>query len=377
MTTWERRPPSFLGRAGCVVAMATALIAAGQTDAETLKLRDGSASPINATIQQIDDSGVTYATDGKSMFLTWDRVEAIDGKTLPGLQKYLELGEILWRARTRLERDDTDSAEPLLVSVVAKISGQTHATALVAWEGLLRCRIARGEQAGAVIPALETSRILRRIEGASAYPSLEPIVDGGRLGTWLCPKLAPFFLVDERLNRLISDLDDYKSGDDAFIAAMASEYRRAALVALGKSVAESSSRTKEGDGPGVRLLSQTIDCLVGDAAAREGARNRLQQKLSEYPSWGRSWARFAIGWSLCREEGVVRKQRGVVSLLHLPAVYATQEPWLSALALHESAKTLDVVGDSTGAATLRDDLRRMFPSSPLASGASLGAEAAR
>src|SRR5690606_16150177 len=67
---------------------------------------------------------------------------------------YMPTAEDAWRARTRLERADAVGAEPLFEDLFDRTRAWRGPTRAVIAEGLLRCRIRRGAQIGAIDPWL-------------------------------------------------------------------------------------------------------------------------------------------------------------------------------------------------------------------------------
>ncbi|MHC4710421.1 MAG: PH domain-containing protein, partial [Planctomycetota bacterium] len=78
--------------------------------------RRGSAPAIEGEVTAIDDAGVTVRSPlGAVHFVAWDRVRRVE--TDPegsALARHMETAVALWRARSRVERNDTTLAEPLL-----------------------------------------------------------------------------------------------------------------------------------------------------------------------------------------------------------------------------------------------------------------------
>jgi hypothetical protein len=361
--------PARLGRRWCGIALACA--AASPIDAAIVRLRDGGPGGTNVTIEAIQgsaDAGLTVRLpDGTSVTWTWDRVWSVEGVgDRPELEGKLARAADLWRARTRLERDDTDGAEPLFERWVKEVFGQTHGTALVAVEGLLRCRVARGDQVGAVVLALETIRLKRNLQNPAMYEKLPPIVDASNGGAWLCPLAPPFWMDSRGVAELEAELGRFDAHDDEVVEAMKAEYLRAAAATLGHDAPGAGApRPRDAaDAPGVRLLSMIVDCAALDGEARAAATTRLQQRLGDLKGWSHAWARFALGRAMCAEESMVRRQRGVVFLLHIPARFGAIQPWLSGLALADSADVLETLGDRAGAQRLREELASAFPAHP-------------
>ena len=150
-----------MGRLLLVLILVEAL-ASGSLRADGVERR-GTEGAIEGRITRVDDAGVHVASpQGADHFVPWDRVRRVDSRhPPPGLDRWMPVAVELWRARSRVERNDTSLAEPLLERLFERYRGKTHTTALVVAEGLLRCRLAHSAHARAVIPALEVARLRR------------------------------------------------------------------------------------------------------------------------------------------------------------------------------------------------------------------------
>ena len=174
------------------IALYFVLVIAASARADLVERR-GSEPPVEGKITRIDDAGVTVRSDlGAFHFVPWDRVRHVEAKEQdPLLARRMETATRLWRARSRVERHDTTLAEPILERLFERYHGQTHETALVVAEGLLRCRLAPGDHVRAVLPALETARLRRADVTTDSYANLTAVIDES---TSLCPLLAPAWL---------------------------------------------------------------------------------------------------------------------------------------------------------------------------------------
>jgi hypothetical protein len=327
--------------------------------------RRGGLETLAGEILLVDSGGVEIRTDtGVRHLVPWDRVRQVTSEShATDLRNFRETAELVWRARSRVERHDLALAEPLLEKLFEDYRGQTNPTALVVAEGLLRCRLARGAQALAVIPALEVTRLRRAglsHESTGTYGQLPGVMDDRYE---LCVALPPLWLATPALAKLRQDLSEYRSGDDAVTAAIASLYARSVARALGEELPPPTDSLP--DHLGVELLAAIIDC--GDPApdAREQSRNWLARGLETFPAFAQAWARFHVGSSLVREAGLVRRQRGLVSLLHLPALHQHSQPYLAGIALSVAADVLEAQGDAEGARTLRGELAARYPHHPV------------
>ncbi|MHC4106560.1 MAG: hypothetical protein ACYSTY_00590 [Planctomycetota bacterium] len=351
-----------MGRLLLVLILAETL-AASSLRADGVERR-GTEGTIEGRIT-IDDAGVHVASPkGADHFVPWDRVRRVDAKNSPpGLDRWMPIAVELWRARSRVERNDTALAEPLFERLFERYRGKTHTTALVVAEGLLRCRLAHSAHARAVIPALEVARLRRAGVSTDSYAMLSPVLDES---TVLCPDLAPAWAPTRALERLLHELAAYDPQGDAVVGALARLYRGAVAVQLGLAQDErADTEASLPRHPGVERLMLLVECTADDADRREAARERLRRAFADWPSWSEAWARFHIGLSLLRETGIGRQQRGLVSLLHVPARFGREQPYLAGLALAYTAEALEASGDTESAATLRAELAERCPDHPV------------
>jgi len=348
---------------GMAAPAAVAGVLAAHVDGDTVARRGGLPT-LTGEVLLVSGGGVEIRTDaGVRQLVPWDQVQdvASEGHEIE-LRNFRETAEMVWRARSRVERHDTALAEPLFERLFEEYRGQTNQTALVVAEGLLRCRLSRGAHALAVIPALEVMRLRRAgltHEGTGTYGQLPPVIDERYQ---LCTALAPIWLGTPALAKLRLDLDGYASGEDAVIAAMAALYARSAARALGAEVGDAPERPNH---IGVELLAHIVNCGDPSDQVREQSRNWLARAEATMPAFGQAWARFAMGVSLLSESGLVRQQRGLVNLLHVPALHHDSQPYLAGIALSLAAAALEAQGDADAAHVLRADLTSQYPSHPV------------
>ena len=331
--------------------------------------RRGSAPVIEGEITAIDDAGVTVRSPlGAVHFVAWDRVRRVE-TDLEGsaLARHMETAVDLWRARSRVERNDTTLAEPLLERLFERYRGQTHETTLVVAEGLLRCRVARADHVLAVVPALEVARLRRAGVTTEVYANLPPVFDADYA---LCTVLAPAWLPSPLLDSLAHELQAYGGGAethqdmDEVVSALARLYRQAVLQALGRPGQDPAPETLP-EHPGVELLEALNACDDADPNRRRPARAHLARMIPTLPGWAEAWARFHVGRSLVAEEGIARKQEGAVSLVHVPARFGRSQTFLAGLALAYASRALAETGASGDAANLLAELGRSYPRHPL------------
>jgi hypothetical protein len=178
----------------------------------------------------------------------------------------------------------------------------------------------------------------------------------------LCTALPPVWLATPALAKLRLDLESYEAGEDVVVAAVAALYARSAARGLG---AEAADLPELPDHIGVEMLGHIINCGDPSDEVREQSRNWLARAEATLPAFGQAWGRFAMGVSLLSESGVVRQQRGLVNLLHLPALHHETQPYLAGIALSLAAAALEAQGDADAAHVLLADLTSQYPNHPV------------
>jgi hypothetical protein len=336
--------------------------------ADDVVVRRGTLDPLRGTLIRLSEAGVEIrSTSGATHLVRWDQVRNVETERHePLLPQMLERAERLWRARSRLERYDAAFAEPLFIRLFEQYRGQTHETALVVAEGLLRCRLETGENDQALIPWLETVRMRRAGIAQTAFVTLPPVLDEDTL---LAPRLAPFFVPTRSLVTVARELESYDSRGDAIVATFAQLYSDAIRRTLGQELitVPTPAIAPPDDQRGLMLLRLVLACDDKDAAVRAATRTALEQRLTDLDatSWQDAWLRSAYGRALIASPGVGRQQLGIVQLIHVPARHATMQPYLAGLALDWAATALETLGDADGAARLRAELDRGYPGHPV------------
>jgi hypothetical protein len=360
----DRRAEDRRWRESIAAALAGLLTIAWGADARADHVeRRGGLPLIQGTIASMDDSGVTIRSDlGASHSIPWDRVRRVvaDAETMSRAERRMEAAVALWRARSRVERNDTALAEALFERLFETYRGQTHETALVVAEGLLRCRLARGEHLLAVIPSLETIRLRRAGVTTPSYGSLPAVIDAE---FELCTLLPPAWVQSPLLPKTARDLASYDAQGDAVVAALALMYADSVSLAHGDIPAARARGAP--DHAGAALLGALVDCLAPEPSARQAARERLASRLGHLPPWAEAWARYQTGVSLLGEPGIVRQQRGMVQLLHLPAEFASSQSYLAGCSLRLVADGLEAHGRREESELLAAELAARFPYHPV------------
>jgi hypothetical protein len=340
----------------------------------------GDAGSAGGEVRAMDASGVTLGDAGGRQFLVgWDRVRATHGLASPPAMAFASVAADVWRARSRLERDDWRAAEPLFEQLFTSYRGLSGPTAAVVDEGLLRCRLKRASQASAVWAWLELVRVQREHDQPAPGAGAPPQWVGGTIAlravrdeqTSLVAALPPVWLSERSLRVFVESPDwaMYAPGEktDPVVSELASLYRAAARFELDGKLADPIGPSTLSH-PGVALVRDMVLARAGDDKQRAEARKALQKRVDEgSPRWIDVWCRVGIGRSLLMESGDTERALGVVSLLHVPARFGEEYAALAGTALAQAAAGLHAMGDEAGARALVEELRRVYPTHPAAS----------
>lgn len=288
--------------------------------------------------------------------ISLDRVRAVTGPMAESWSQVSDIAERVWRARARLHRGDALGAEPLYESLHAEYRGQRGPTAAVVSEGLLRCRLARQAHTSAVGPWLDW------LTSGGGDPSAIGVTStlGSREVT-LIAALPPIWSDSPAVVAFASTANSaHLSGHartlmDLYIAA--ARFETEGL--------EQPIPTAVGSDPAVSLVRDVVAARVADARARSVARDALRKRLeTDPPPWVRSWCRAALGRSMIREPDIESRRRGIIELISVHTLHATDVPFLAGLALADAAHTCEVIGESESASAIWRELNAAYPGHP-------------
>lgn len=297
----RRRNIAFRRAPHALAALATMLpfVVATAAVADVVEQRGQERHPMlaldNVTVKKVNENGVTVERpDGAVSVLPLDRVrdvritsggEATRSSLESDWQRQKPTAIKLWRARSRVERGDTALAEPLFESLFERYADESSETALVVAEGLLRCRLARGDQARALLPALAATRARLRGVSTVSYSNLPSVWDAA---TSLCPQLPPVLPEGPATTAALEKLPKFTEGDDPLVREIAALYAASIVVRPDGSLAPVAPLPDPApgvrDAPGASLLRAILATQQGDATARFAARARLDALVAKLAS---------------------------------------------------------------------------------------------
>ncbi len=339
---------------------------------------------VEGQILIISEAGVQIRTnDGPytHMWLSWDQIRNIKTDHDDFAKQYIQhqtMAKQLWRARLRVEREDYALAEPILETLYPDAIGRTDETALVILEGILRCRLARNAREAAVIPWLETSRILRLHVERTAYIRLPDVLDAE---TWLCPALPPVWIQRPALSVLRKDLSTYVVADSPITDRLALLYlastqlqnannNRIAPIQFSHDIiiqpANSRANTKDNinQSDAVAFVEALVICQSDDFQDRRTGISKITPWI-RHNGWMAGWARYGRGIAQIRSTQQELIKRGLVDLLYLPSEFAETNPYLAGIALYQAAYNLESAGKTTQANKLKQELNTKYQTHPI------------
>lgn len=296
----------------------------------------GESRSLDAPVLRVSEQGVALGGTPEQV-LPWDRVKLVLGEHAPAAQQYEDLALDAWRARTRLERSDYDLACPLFESLFERVRDHPGPTLAGVAEGLLRCRMRRGDSAGAV-----EAWLALRASGAAGRAGAMVDADTG-----LVPTLPPLWPPDADFRAVVDSLDRLAGLD-----AMAALYADAARAQSGTPVVPVPLESVPTE-HGAWLVTTIVRAISASPEARSQARQSLAEVVDGAPgTWREAWARAAIGRSLLIESEPEAHDEAVAQLVHLPARFGASHPRLARAALLLLAREMGARGDARSAATL-------------------------
>lgn len=345
---------------------AAALVAVAPAD---LTLRAREPAP-EGSVREVSIDGVVVASEVTApVIVGWDRVWSVEGEHADEASAFLEIADLAWRARTRLERGDVPAAEPLFERLFVTYEGRRGPTAAVVCEGLLRCRLRRNAHTLAVGAWLSWLHARTPGEGPQWYQRRSPTgADASALPldepTGLIPDLPPIW-VDLPAVRAFATGPASSEGLGEREHDLAALYRYAAAMTAGVDASLPDLGSRDG---AVRLVWDVVAAQSEREEERAAGRRGIDARLRADPrGWEEAWLRTALGRSLLVDLDPEQRRRGVIELLRVRVGHEHDAPYLAGLALAEAAVALVEAGDLAGGTRLRREFLDRFPGHPAAS----------
>lgn len=329
----------------------------------------GNIEPEQSSIESVSAAGITLSAEPPRI-VSWGQVKRVEGGFADDAQKFMPIADQLWRATARLERGDAPGAAPLFASAFEAQIESRGVSLLHAAEGHAESQRRLGKSAQAVdawLVALQLQRERVQLSLDGDHHLLH--IDGE---TGLSSGLAPIWAPAAELSQLASaDVTISISDPDQVVSAMARLYRRAARFELGLPADDNSPPIEDriASLPGIALVQKIVIARTGTSSERAEAQASLrraleQGALAKSPSWVEAWHRVALARSLLIERVPEARDEALLHLAHVPARFASTQPYLAGLALAEMSVEMSRRGANDDAAWLAQEFLRLFPWHP-------------
>lgn len=329
-----------------------------------IELRGGAF--VEDPVVGVSAAGVVVERDGATRVFGWHEVKRVVGEFEDASSGYARLSDDLWRAMSRLERNDFALSAPILERLWAdalahEADPQTLTsvrllgpTGLAIARGVTAVRLAQGRLPEAVESWAASVALSRDVSGEAAEASAA-----------LEPMLPPIFVQSVAAERLANSLAPGVVERDPLAGALFAWYRFSAARACGLDTPIPSTSGEIATRDPVRFVSDLVGTIYGDAGDRSGARERVSEVAEAGASdWREAWARAALGIAQVNDPDGRERIVGALELMHLPARFASTQPYLAGVSLAWATVALNAQGDVEHAASLRAELESRFPESP-------------
>ncbi len=368
------------GRARFALLLTPSLLFAAvvdESDRSIIQLRGG-GEPIEAPIVSESSDGVEIkeGSKGISRQLRWDQIQAIvGGAENSSRQRWLELGGLLWRGRTRLARLDSVGARECFVAALKQVDPVSTISRLIAQEGIARtAAVEPDDWSRSLESSLSAAALRTRMANADLWV-LDASAQERKFG--LVMSVTPTWLDVDSSTRAKESLavaaDRARTAGDGMLAQWLGCASRIAAADAGVP-AEPAPVRRDANGSQIEykgstgqsiaaarsmttLLSFWADAVSTDAATRKRSRKELEKFASSTEGMPRLWALYAEGRSLAMEPDPDDVRMGVGKMLLITAAYSAEAPRLAQTALAQSAFALDRIQDPRSAERVRAVLR--------------------
>lgn len=314
----------------------------------------------------VSAAGVATERDGMAHVFGWHEIKRVGGEYEAAANAYARLSDDLWRATSRLDRNDAALAAPILErlwsdAIANEDDPQTVVgvrlvgpTGLAIARGVTTVRISQGRLADAVESWAASVSLTRAVAGdvAEAIPTLDP-------------SLPPIFVQSVAVEKLANAHAPAVVDRDPLARTLFAWYRASAAHACGLDAETPPSEGEFARVDAVRFVSDLVVAQRRASNERAGAAQRLRETIEANPGeWREAWARAALGIAQVGDPEGRDRIVGALELIHLPARFASTQPYLAGIALAWASIALEDEGDLDHAASLRAELESRFPESP-------------
>ncbi len=314
------------------------------------------------TVSHFDPDGVRFE-DGS--VITWDRIEqgTIAAEKQAGFDRRLnELGARLYSIRRRLRSEDYQDLLPHSRDLYPLYRDRRSSTSYMVMQATMWAHLARGQREQALAPYLRCLEISR----SSAASAVDDLPGDRRLQfdrqTGLTPELMPIWFdataAKQQLDRVFKAIQAMRRPRPQGVLIY---YVTLALAAGELEKADQVLAAVTADSGPVAELKAIVTAQRAIAGGDDVPESKLASRLDQLSDLTRPLACYWAGIAqLSPDRERVDRQRGLLLLLQVPALYGEQQPDVSAAALYRVASELETLDDARGSAAVRADLLERF-----------------
>lgn len=323
-------------------------------------------------VNSINVDGIVLTDE---QIIAWDQLEDLTGSDEHReefLRLQSEVGDDLFRARTRLERGEVDGAGPLCEAHVAKFQERDSRSARIILAGAAQYRISQGRSEDAVLPIL----------ALLSHLPISTVIDEGQasdetdfyeLRSWglhidpatgFCDELLPIWFDETRAREVLPEvLKWYESQGETLIpassiyvaslASHAGEFERAKQIA-------NQARPVSAD---MNELAQIVDWQIMLQREPNSSLREIETNLDNLLPRNQALILYWRGTAGLKSRDKLKQQEALLSLLRVPAQWPRFHQ-LAAACLFAAQQGLASLGDAEGQAKLIDELRRRYSDTP-------------
>ncbi len=299
-----------------------------QSFSQAIVLRDLSLIE-NAKIARFDESGVELADQRK---LNWDEIFSADHPDEAFHELHRRLSTPLYRLKRRFQNRDYAAAIEPAVTLQKELKNQKSENYRLAVYAELVGRIRESELELALVS------LFRLLEVTGNPTDISPWVKQAQvkvdLESGFCDQLSPIFFDAEKSRNAMKLLGLKQSPDSSewlpaqfvYATAICSAATETALAQKFAAKVDDSKLNSDWERISAIQLSLATNAEIDD----------LPRKINDQNStMAKSMFQYLIGKSRLRADNLTEQKRGAIELLTVPAVFGTNQPEVSAAALHE------------------------------------------
>ncbi len=316
-----------------------------------------SEQPITGELVAVSAQGIELRASGDLIpeRIAWYEFRSIEPDD-PQIQRYQTQAIAAWRAHARRARGDLPGALPVYESLRDQYLWQRGRQSAEVSLGLMECLIGADRRVDAIEPML--AWFVASQTHTPSGDATDPMIDAQTL---LAVRLPPVFL-EVAANFELSALPETDLITDRerllhayYQLVLRPESSRASVI----DEIEQLKRSLRARDAGIILIEQMVFSQAHpDPSKRQSAIDSLSRRTkTQRDTWIEVWARLGLGAALLRDTDPMRRERGVIELLHIVTRLHKTDPGLTMLAAELASGYLESTGRAGWGRMIEHDAR--------------------